>query len=98
MSDDGAGYRHKPETEKILRQFLNIDGPKGTTDAYRDNYDRIFGKRAAPEHEALVKPAPCSHCDFVATTIAEINWHESQNAQHHCCPDNAAIGTPKAEH
>jgi len=28
--------------EKLMRQFLS-DGPKGTTDAYRDGWERIFG-------------------------------------------------------
>jgi len=29
-------------TEKLLNQFNQLDGPKGTTQAYRDNFDRIF--------------------------------------------------------
>lgn len=30
-----------PEAQKMLRQFLSVDGPKGVTDAYRQGYDAI---------------------------------------------------------
>ncbi len=35
------------ETEKLLRQFL--DGPKGTTESYRDNWTRIFKPKHKPQ-------------------------------------------------
>lgn len=42
--------RRLPETEKAMRQFLNIDGPKGVTESYRENYDLVF------------RGEDCSHC------------------------------------
>lgn len=39
MSKLEDGYtqrdRYNPETEKTLRQFLSVDGPKGATERYR---------------------------------------------------------------
>ena len=35
--------RRYPETEKLLRQFLHTDGPKGNGQAYLDGWDRNFG-------------------------------------------------------
>lgn len=34
--------RKTPQVEKLLRQFMDLDGPKGTSKAYRANYDSIF--------------------------------------------------------
>lgn len=36
--------RNSPECQRLLRQFVNTDGPKGTTRAYRNNFDTIFRK------------------------------------------------------
>lgn len=29
--------------EQLMRQFLQVDGPKGVTEAYKEGWDRIFG-------------------------------------------------------
>jgi hypothetical protein len=34
--------RYNPETERTLRQWLNVDGPKGATDAYRLRHAYTF--------------------------------------------------------
>jgi hypothetical protein len=33
-----------PEAQRLLRQFVNTDGPKGTTNEYRAAWIRVFGK------------------------------------------------------
>jgi hypothetical protein len=40
----------RPETQQLLRQFLNHDGPKGSNAAYKAGWERIFGKKD-PEQE-----------------------------------------------
>lgn len=34
--------RKSPEVEKLLRQFLSTDGPKGVTDEYRARHEFSF--------------------------------------------------------
>lgn len=41
--------RQKPGVEKLLRQFLSADGPKGASAAYRIGWLRAFGRRTG-EH------------------------------------------------
>ena len=33
------------QTERLLQQFTNTDGPKGATQNFKDGWERIFGKR-----------------------------------------------------
>ena len=37
--------RKYPETERLLRQFLHTDGPKGATEKYREGWERNFAGR-----------------------------------------------------
>jgi hypothetical protein len=48
--------RQRPEVERMLRQFLNTDGPKGNKDAYREGWERIFGEKKEAE------PFLCVNC------------------------------------
>ena len=36
--------RKTPETEKHLRQFLNVDGPKGNSTEFKKGWARMFGE------------------------------------------------------
>lgn len=36
--------RQTPEVEKLLKQFLQTDGPKGNSRAFRSNWERTFEK------------------------------------------------------
>ncbi len=76
--------RKTPQTEKLLRQFLKLESGMYGSKTWRKNYDTALGATPPP----LAKPAPCDSCEYVAKTIAEIDWHESRNAGHECCPDN----------
>jgi hypothetical protein len=40
--------RYTPEVEKLLRLNMDLDGPKGTSKKFRDNYDRVFGAKPHP--------------------------------------------------
>ena len=84
MTDDLKKERHSPQTEKILRQFLSLESCNANSASFNKNYDLAM----KGNHDALVKPAPCDACEYVATTPAEIDWHESRNKGHECCPDN----------
>lgn len=35
-----------PEAQKLLRQFVNTDGPKGNSAAYQEGWERTFGKKS----------------------------------------------------
>lgn len=56
--------RRTPEVEKLLRPYLNLDGPKGTTKKFRDNFDRVFKTEPHPNEppvetaEALQNAGP----------------------------------------
>lgn len=59
----------RPETQRLLRQFLNLDGPKGVTDEYRRSWNRMFGKRTGEHGGQLLEhqeepPVLCDdeHC------------------------------------
>lgn len=56
MSKLEDGYTHRdrynPETERTLRQFLSVDGPKGTTERYRLRHTFTFDM--SPEDRARV--------------------------------------------
>ena len=40
--------RKTVEVERGLRQFLKLDGPKGNTRRYLDNYEATFGNKCEP--------------------------------------------------
>lgn len=44
MVDDGYTKRDRyhPDTERTLRQWMNVDGPKGATDAFRLRHAYTF--------------------------------------------------------
>jgi len=55
--------RYTPEVEKLLRiNCMNLDGPKGTTRKFRDNFDRVFKTQPHPNEpeaaEALQNAGP----------------------------------------
>lgn len=85
MSDDHDAkyYRNLPTTEKTLRQFLKMESGAYSRPAYIENYERSMRKT---DPTALAHPEPCDHCDYVATTDAEVTWHESRNPGHECHP------------
>lgn len=69
--------RHTPQTEKILRQFLTLESGNYVSREMRANYGTaIHGSTK------LKIPMKCLQCDYVADTIAEIQWHESRNSGH----------------
>jgi hypothetical protein len=74
---DAAKWRHTPTAEKTLRQFLTMESGAYARPSYRKNYET-----AILEPVALVAPAHCNHCDYVANTIAEVHWHEEHNDGH----------------
>jgi hypothetical protein len=41
--------RDTPEVSRLLRQFTNLDGPKGSSRAYKEGWERIFGKKEESE-------------------------------------------------
>jgi predicted nuclease with TOPRIM domain len=43
--------RHR-EKARLMKQFTKLDGPCGNTQAYRDNWDRIF---KGPEFEDVME-------------------------------------------
>jgi hypothetical protein len=49
QGNDSFTPTEKYRRGKLLKQFTKLDGPKGTTQAYRDNYDRIFRKQKEQE-------------------------------------------------
>lgn len=59
-----AGWKKTREEEQMLRQFLHVDGPKGASQAFRDNYDRIFGKKS--------EPVACGCSDELCLVCAEL--------------------------
>lgn len=71
MSDDTIklkpGYRKTATEEKMLRQFSNVDGPKGATAAYVSGWDRIFGGKAANEPTSVKHAATCTSDEDCAT-------------------------------
>ncbi len=76
MSDDpkkeAADYRHKPSTEKILRQFLSLESCNANSKKFIEGYERTF------ESEAPVKldpPVRCTQCEYEANTVEELVWH-----------------------
>lgn len=53
------------QTEQMLRQFLNNDGPKGNSRAYQEGWDRIFSaKRCLGCGVGVLdgEPAVCADC------------------------------------
>lgn len=46
----------RPEVQRLLRQFLKVDGPKGNNSAYREGWERIFGGRTFT--------CPGCYCEF----------------------------------
>jgi hypothetical protein len=90
MSDNDPGSkedmrdtRKDPMTERTLRQFLKLESGMYGSKIWRKNYDTAIGGS-----EPLAKAAPCDSCEFIARTIAEVDWHEGRNEGHECCPDN----------
>jgi hypothetical protein len=37
--------RNTPEVSRLLRQFTDLDGPKGNSRAYQEGWERIFGEQ-----------------------------------------------------
>jgi hypothetical protein len=50
------------ETERLLKQFTTIDGPKGASQAFRDGWDRIFGHKAPLFEEGAEFMCSCCGC------------------------------------
>lgn len=73
--------RKSPEVERGLRQFMQLDGPKGTSEEYRAKYDLIF------------KGADCFRCggrflksDMKALKSAKsVEGPEVEWVDVHCC-------------
>lgn len=59
--------RKTAQVERLLRQFLKTDGPKGATSAYKDGWDRIFGNKCA-ECDGFGTVAGRGACQFCAGT------------------------------
>src|SRR6516164_3270 len=70
-----AKARKDPLTEKHLKQFLSLESCNAANPAYRRGYDLTFGKLLE------IKPVRCKHDGYLATTLQELEWHESQT--HH---------------
>lgn len=63
------------QTERLLKQFTNTDGPKGATAAYKSGWEKVFGNgdfctcghRKAKHTEACTADAACTCVAFEAT-------------------------------
>lgn len=60
--------RNTPQAERMLRQFLSVDGPKGNTENYKEQYARIFGDKCLDcdgfgEVGGLQSGIKCTTCD-----------------------------------
>ncbi len=74
---EAIDYRHTPQTEKILRQFLSLESGNYVSRQMRKNYDvAIHGS------PALEKPLYCTKCDYVATHVADVLWHTERIEGH----------------
>lgn len=61
--------KRTPETERLLRQFTNHDGPKGSTEAFRSRFDATFC-----QHELVTVPINvdgklCTKCRWVIAAL-----------------------------
>lgn len=85
MSDDHDDryYRKRPDTDRGLRQFLKMESGAYSRASYIENYATAIAKDAP---KALRHAEPCDECDYVATTDAEVTWHEHRNPGHECHP------------
>lgn len=76
------------ECQDQLRQFVNTDGPKGSTPAYKEGWERIFGRekrcQAAyleyrcdldKDHDGAHRHTPSGRDDAVP---AEVVWRENE--------------------
>ena len=79
MSDEhnSSSDRYNPQTEKLLRQFLTLESVNAATAGFRHGYERTFGKV-----EELDEPAKCRHCDYVASTLGEVDHHIRMTGWH----------------
>lgn len=60
--------RNTPQVERMLRQFLSVDGPKGNTAQYKAQYEQIFGNKCLDcdgfgEVGGLKSGIRCTTCD-----------------------------------
>ncbi len=74
---DMKDYRHTPQTEKILRQWLSLETGNFVSRAMRRNYEVAMNGS-----QALEKPLYCTKCEYVANTVAEVRWHQDRNEGH----------------
>lgn len=76
MSKLEDGYtrrdRYNPETEKTLRQFLSMDGPKGATDRYRLRHTYTFD--LAAEDQARVDKLVEDGMEFESAVELVVKW------------------------
>lgn len=63
MDEETKKARYSREVEQSLRQFLNHDGPKGASDAYKENYDKIdWSNKSRRPPPAPPLPIPTVEC------------------------------------
>lgn len=63
--EEARKSRKTPEVERLLRQFSNVDGPKGATAEYKKGWARAFGKKTgehAGKPQAGAETCEDGHC------------------------------------
>lgn len=58
--DEGLTPTEHHRKEGLMRQFLQRDGSQGNTEAYKENWERIFGKK-----DAELRLVPLDPCDLI---------------------------------
>lgn len=63
--------RKTPQVERLLRQFLKTDGPKGATNAYKEGWERIFGNKcqACDGFGTIAGRGKCVECDGTGNAV-----------------------------
>jgi hypothetical protein len=77
MDDELKKYRYSKTAEQTLKQWLSLESVNANGKSFVANYDT-----AMRGSEPLTGACKCDSCDYVANTIAEIQWHESRNPGH----------------
>lgn len=68
----------RPDTQRLLRQFLKLESGLGNSKKFVTGWERVFGERA----EKFTKPLQCSDCAFKAEDRKDVDWHIDQNPGH----------------
>lgn len=57
--------RKTPQVEKLLRQFLQVDGPKGNSAAFQEGWDRTFANKCieCDGFGTIAGRGQCQFCD-----------------------------------